>query len=378
MAATYLDISEWPKKVVAGFPHEFRLTARNAVGTVDAAFVGTVTWASSDAAATLPSPNPYTFAGPDAGTKLFVARMRTNGAQTLSASSGSLAKATARSIVAPRPPGLGIDDFGLLPYGDAAGSIGVGLASARAVSTREVDVTTSNLVQDNSPFLAGDALNPNTWMLQRLDTFAFLHVVEVVQVGTYTYRLLLLEELGPVAATHRVSSTSLLDVGGSPIVSPRSADFLGLLDANTLTVADRLANRRVRTRDFANPQLPGSAFLAGTLQIDPSGDYKLESGAALVRKLILRRLMSSPGDFFHLPNYGIGFRVKEPLPVSDLVKLKAAVEEQCAKEPEVEAAVASLSLSTSGVLNVAVSARLRKTGEQVDIAYTTGNASLVV
>jgi hypothetical protein len=378
MAATYLDIQEWPRNVVAGFQHQFRLTARNADGTVDPGFVGTVTWASSDAAATLPSPNPYTFAGADAGTKLFVARMRTNGARTLSASSGALAAATARCTVAARPPGLGLDDFGILPYGDAAGSIGVGLASARAVSTREVDVTTSNLVQDNSPFLVGDALNPNTWMLQRLDTFAFLHVVEAVQVGTYTYRLLLLEELGPAAATHRVSSTTLLDVGGSPIVSPRSADFLGLLDANTLTVADRLANSRVRTKDFANPQLPGSTFLAGTLQLDPSGDYKLESGPALVRKLILRRLMSSPGDFFHLPNYGIGFRVKEPLPVADLVKLKAAVEAQCAKEPEVEAASATLSLSTGGVLNVAVAARLRKTGEQVDIAYTTGNAGLVV
>lgn len=378
MAATYLDIEEWPREVVAGFPHQFRVTARNSNGSVDAGFVGAVTFASSDAAAVLPAPNPYTFVGGDAGTRLFRARMRTNGAQTLSASSGGLTTATARSTVAVRPPGLGLDDFGLLPYGDAAGAIGVFLASARAVSTREVDVTVSNLVQDNSPFLVGDALNPNTWMLQNLATFAFLNVVEVEQVGTYTYRLLLLEELGSADQTHRVSSLSLLDVGGAPIVSPRSADFLGLLDANTLTTADRLANRRVRTRDFANLQVPSQAYQAGTLQLDASGDYKLESGAPLVKKLILRRLMSTPGDFFHLPNYGIGLRVKEPLPIADLVKLKAAVENQCAKEPEVEAASARLTLTTDGELTVSVRARLRKTGDEVDIAYTTGAQQLVV
>lgn len=376
MAAAYLEITELPRNVIAGFQHQFRLTARQASGAVETGYTGTVAFSSSDAAATLPA--TYTFTGPDAGTRLFKLRLATNGSQKVAASDGTLATYQL-STVSFRPPGWGTDDFGLLPYGDAATSIGVSLSKAAVFSTREVDVTLSNLVQDNSPYLDGDALNPNTWTLQRLDTTAFLNVVSVVQVGTYTYRLTTLEEFGPVTVTHRVGSTTLKDVGGFLVVAPRNADFLGLLDEDKATVQRRLGAKQVSTQDIANPQVPRGEWFAGTLQIGANGDYVLDSGAALVRKLILRRLMTTPGDFFHLPSYGVGIRTKEPIPAANLGKLKTAVEQQCAQETEIENIAAYLSLSpANGILTIKVKATLKKTGEAIEIGFKSNSSGVVL
>jgi len=243
MAATYLDFSEFPLNVIAGVQFQFCVTARNADGTVDAGFAGTVTFTSTDTGATIPA--AYAFTGGDAGTKLFRARLISTGSRQVVATSGGLTKFTATTQVLTRPPGWGFDDEGILPYGDAAAGIGASIREARAVSTREVVVTVSNLVQDNSPFLEGDALNPSTWVVQRLDTAEFLHVVAVTQTGTYQYTLLCLEEFGPVGVTHRASSSKLKDLAGVLITSPRQADFLGILDEDKDSFSDRLAKQRV-------------------------------------------------------------------------------------------------------------------------------------
>jgi hypothetical protein len=370
--ATYLEIEGLPKTAIQGLQLRFRVTARNADGTVDTVFTGAVTWASSDGAATLPA--GYTFTGGDAGVKIFSIRLKTVGARTVTVASAGLTSSTARTTVRTRPPGWGFDDEGILPYGDAAAGIGAALGSAKAISTREVRVQVTNLVQDNSPFLAGDALNPNTWTIQRLDTAAFLNVVSVTQTGTYEYTLLTLEEFGPVAVTHRVSSSTLLDASGALLVSPRQQDYLGLLDAGKVSLEATLASQRRGARDLANPQAPGDGVSAGTLQIKADGDYALEAGRALLQKLILRRLMSSPGDFFHIPEYGVGLRVKEPIPASDLGRLKSSIEKQVLREPEISQASATVSLSSAGVLTVTVRARVRATGEEIQVGYQSGGA----
>jgi hypothetical protein len=373
--ATYLDITEFTKSTIAGVQLQFRLTARLATGAVDPAYVGTVTFTSNDPLAVLPA--PYTFVGADAGTKLFRARMKTNGARTVTANDGVTTKATARTQVLTRPPGWGFDDEGLLPFGDAASGIGAYVKSAHAISTREVEVEVSNLVQDNSPFLAGDALNPSTWVVQRLDNGVFLHVVSVTQSGTYKYTLLCLEEFGPVTVTHEASSSTLLDLSGNVINTPHFADFLGITDEDKNSIELLLAKRKVTSQDIANPQIPQDAFTAGTLQLDAAGDYRLESGPQLVKKLILRRLMSTPRDFFHLPDYGIGIRLKEPIPSSDLGRLKTSIEQQVLREPEVEAVNASIILAVNGVLTVTVRAKLRNTGENIEVGYIAGQQGVV-
>lgn len=264
-------------------------------------------------------------------------------------------------------PGWGFDPFGQASYG--ASALGtVSIRSALALSTREVEVEVSGLVRDNSPYLEGDALNPNTWMVQRLDTNAFLHVVSVTQSATYKYVLLTLEEFAPANINHRVSSTTLLDAAGASIVSPRSADFAGMLAATQLTEQTKLAARRLASQDIANSQQPLVSFFAGTLQIDASGDYKTVTAAELVKKLIYRRLVTTPGDFSHLPGYGVGIRLKEPLPTVELSKLKAQIEQQILLEPEVDAARVTLLLGTDGVLTIRIAAQLKKTGEDLSLS----------
>lgn len=370
MAATYLEITTWPLRVIAGFQHQFRVTARNSNGTVDTGYTGMVAFLSTDPAAVLPA--PYTFVGGDAGTKIFVARMKTNGQRSITATDGVITPSTTTSIVAVRPPGWGFDDEGLLPYGDAAGSIGASISGARAISTREVQVDVSNLVQDNSPFLAGDALNPNTWTVQRQDTLAFLHVVSVTQTGTYQYTLLTLEEFGSVSVTHTVSSNTLLDLVGNLITTPRSADFLGVTDEDKDSLQDILAKRQVAAVDIANPQFPQEVYFAGTLQLDAGGDYRLESGPQLTRKLMLRRMMSTPRDFFHLPDYGIGFRLKEPIPITDLGKMKTRTEQQLLREPELQTVLATIIQDSNGMLSVRVRAVERKTGQSIEVGFSPG------
>lgn len=385
MAATYFDITQLPKNCIAGFEHQFKVTARNVNGTTDTGFVGTVHFTSTDPAGHMPA--DYTFVGGDLGVRLFKVRFDTPSPVVFTVASPVITPTkfgNERTTVQLRPPGWGLDDFALLPYGDAASGIGSSIRKALAFSTHEVDVTVANPVQDNSSFLNGDALNPSTWNVQRLDSNVFLHVVAVSQVGTFTYRLLCLEAFGPVTVNHRASSSTLLDTAGNLINNPRSADFEGITEAAKNGFANQLAARKVSSRDYANSQVPGFAEFAATLQLDGGGDYRTVTGAELTRKLIFRRLISTPGDFFHLPAvgpnaYGVGLRVKEPLPTADLPKLKAKIEQQVLREPLVATAACTLSFDPShGVLTVLVKAVEKKSGQKVDVGFKVTPAGVVL
>ena len=368
MAATNLDIQSLPKSAIAGFPHQIIVTARDSGGAPFAGYTGTVTFTSDDPDAILPA--PYTFVGGDAGVHVFRVRFEDPGPHTLKVDDGSIVAFVGHTNVVLRPPGWGLDDEGILPYGDAVAGIGAHIVSAHVVSTRQVAVTVSNFVLDNSPFIAGDALNPATWTLQRLDSNEFLHVVSVEQTGTYTYTLLTLEEFGPVEVTHKVGSTTLLDEANHVLNSPQYATFLGITDVVKSSIDEQLAAQQVTVRDIANPQLGSDPFLSGTLQIGGDCDYLLESGASLIRKLILRLLMTTPGDFFHIPTYGLGVRVKEPIPPSDLGRLKTAIETQVQAFPEVSSANASITLDSNGILTVKVRAIDSATGLPVEVGYS--------
>jgi len=277
-----------------------------------------------------------------------------------------LSSATLADFEVLPPGGWGLQGYGVSAFGaSAAGS--VALRSALAISTREVDVETTGAVQDNSPYYVGDALNPATWQVQRLDTLEFLTIVGVTQVGTKRYRLACLEEFGSASVEHLALSTSLLDASGGLIISPREQSFLGLLDEDKATNEAKMAHRRAAQRDYANPQ---TGLVGGTLVLDAGGDYETVTGPELVRKLIFRRLLSQPRDFFHLPEYGLGLREKEPLRVTDVARFKTAVEAQVLEEPEVEAVAATITLASSGILSVLIRARLRKTGQEISVSYS--------
>ena len=252
-------------------------------------------------------------------------------------------------------------------YGAAALGLGTSILSARALSTRMVEVTLSGEPLHSSNFVPGDALNPATWTVQRNDTLAFLHPVSVTPFSPLVYGVLTLEEFADVSVLHSVSSNTLKDAAGYPLKPPTKASFYGLLDENEVSQAARLAKQRVTSRDLSNPQVPASmpSFMGGTLLIGSSGDYINVSGKALVHKLIVRRLITRPGDFFHLPKYGIGLRDKEPIPAGNLGKLRAEIERQIRLEPEVADVSVTLTLASNGVLTIQPRVKLRPTGEVV-------------
>jgi hypothetical protein len=263
-------------------------------------------------------------------------------------------------------------------YGASARGVGTSILHAVATSTRIVQVTLSGEPLHSSTFVGGDALNPSTWTVQRNDTMAFLHVVGVSPVTQLIYGLLTLEEFADVSVLHSVSSNKLCDVAGFILKPPTSASFYGLLDENEVSQAAHLAKQRVTSRDLNNSQTPSSmqALSGGTLTVNTNGDYDNVSGKALVQKLILRRLISRPGDFFHLPKYGIGLREKEPIPVGNMGKLRIEIERQIRLEPEVADVVVSLELASNGVLTVKPRVVLHPTGEVIAFSLPVGGAGL--
>ena len=254
----------------------------------------------------------------------------------------------------------GTGPWGLGTFGGLPGPLSV--VSALAITTRTVRVTLTSTPLAASATVPGDALNPATWTVTRLDTGFMFTVASVDQVDAITFDIFLVQALGPASTQHQVSSTTLKKPTGALISSPYSALFNGLVASQPTSVAI------VRQRDLANPPAPpGLNSIGGTLVMDASGDYKLVSGAALLKKLILRRLTTRPGEFAHLPNYGLGFAVKEPLRDSDLIALRGDVEAQVLLEPDVATANVLLSFNNAeGIVVCRIRATMRSTGETVD------------
>lgn len=257
----------------------------------------------------------------------------------------------------------GTGPWGLTSWGSAPSALS--FANALANSTNTILVTLSAEPKHTSGFDTGDALNPLTWQVVRLDTTpptAFTVLAAREFDPPFQFEILVLEPLGDVRVKHRVSSIDLQAPSGIIITAPSSFDFDGLVDVDLSTPAARTATRRHTTRDLANPPAPsvaGAESIGGTLKITASGEYELEEGTPLLRKLIMRRLTTQPGEFFHLPDYGIGLIVKEPIMARNMFDLKRSIEEQVKLEPEVADAEATLRLSRDGVLTVQLRVQTR-------------------
>lgn len=269
------------------------------------------------------------------------------------------------TITAPVPGAWGLDGWGTGSWG-ASGAFGVSRAFALTESSVVVELATPP--QARSGFLTGDVFNPGSWTVQRLDSNAMLQVVGVaVYEYPLQYEIRVLERFPGATVTLEVTAVGLLDALGSPISEPDSAQFKGVEWAQTFTADGQAATRGLATRDLANLATPSEDLIGGTLSV-VGGDYQLEEGAALVKKLILRRLITAPGDFFHLPDYGIGLRVKQALPVADMVKLQTRIRQQVLLEREVADCGVDLTLEDNHLL-VKIRARLKTTGQRVDVAY---------
>lgn len=202
----------------------------------------------------------------------------------------------------------------------------------------------------------GDALNPRMWRIYNPATAKGWTILTVKQISETVYELLTLESFPKHQQTLRVQVTTLISYLGSPLPTAY-ADFNGCYLNAANTQDAKTAAYGFYIQDLTNVPVPPLAIeiggelagniVGGTLQIDSGGDYTTQYGTSLLKKLILRRLIAKPGDFFHIPNYGLGLREKETLPQVELKKLAKAIEDAVRLEPEVADVKANLSYSAA-------------------------------
>ena len=260
--------------------------------------------------------------------------------------------------------------YGIVPYGKQAyGGIVADLSLVRAkpASTNVLRVTLTKEPQRQGAQYVGDVLNPRTWQITRDDTGVGFTVLSVSLFDDpLVWDIRILEAFASANIQHTVSAPSLLDNEGSPIDAPRSATFNGITASAKSSDNRQAASRRYAIRDFNNPQPATSIGSEGGVYVIANGDYQLHEGTDFVRKQIFRRLMTSKGGFTFLPNFGVGLRVKEPVPAGDLITLQKEITDQVKLEPEVEA-VRVVVTQAKNQLTVQVLARLKSTGQQISV-----------
>lgn len=241
------------------------------------------------------------------------------------------------------------------------------ILSAIARDTHRVRVTLSDAPQAISSTIAGDALNPTTWTVKRLDTGFSFTVAKVGEVSTTIFDIYVFEPLGPISVTHRVSSDTILspvetnmeldaelpiEFDPPPAPVSISMDFFGLAESPPVTPT------AAGTSDVLNAPTPTQDQTGGAYRV-VSGDYQLQSGADLYRKLVLRRLLTKPGAFYHLPDYGMGLDPKTPVPLGSISRLKVEIERQVALEPETLSVSASVNVTASGIATYLINCKIK-------------------
>lgn len=266
--------------------------------------------------------------------------------------------------------GFGAAAWGTSGFGGLPSTLGV--ASAFATSTHEISVTLTKPPRDLSPFAPGDVRNPAAWVVMVPATGAELEVTGITAAERPLRWVVRTAQPLPDSSTLVVvSAPGLVDPAGNALVDPPSASLLGVTELATST-PQRLVDTRLRAgADLANLPTPAIAgtSVGGTLVI-VGGDYALVSGPDLLRKLILRRLTAIPGDFFHLPNYGVGLAVKQPLPASGISRLQKKVEQQVLLEPDVKSVTVALTQAADSI-NVNVKVVVASTGQSVSVALNS-------
>jgi hypothetical protein len=152
--------------------------------------------------------------------------------------------------------------------------------------------------------------------------------------------------------------------GGGSLGFPYTANFPGVIG-----VQQTQPPRQPRGfTDFSND------IALGAWTIDSTGDLALEFGLASLRKRIYRRLITQPGAFAWLPNYGVGIKNKEIAAIATLNPFRQEILRQVRQEPEVSDAEVNLSLIPEGVLEVRIKVRVLS-GLNLDITEQFMQAS---
>jgi len=239
---------------------------------------------------------------------------------------------------------FGLGEWGLTEWGADARLL---VQGAVATTTHSVTVTLSRAPRAVSVLSPGDALNPSTWTVERVDGVRTFTPIGVLKITDRRFQIFLREPLSSRNYQHRVQSLTLRSAAtGVTISAPRYADFPGVLPTTAV-------NEPRGAWDFEQTNI-----LAGALNTNTAGTYSRIFTEDVLRKLIFRRLTTLPGAYYHMSpdEFGQGLKVKEGLRASSLPALKVNIEQEVLKEPGVLAATAKLELS-AGQLSIHVRAQ---------------------
>jgi hypothetical protein len=141
--ASSLAVAGFPSVTTAGAPGTFTVTARNADGSTDTAYTGTVHFTSSDPRAALPA--NYTFTPADAGRHTFSATLFSAGNQSITATDTMTAGLTGTDS------GIGVNPAGAsqLAFGQQPSTTTAGQAISPAVAV-DVEDPYGNVVSSDS------------------------------------------------------------------------------------------------------------------------------------------------------------------------------------------------------------------------------------
>lgn len=270
------------------------------------------------------------------------------------------------------PSGWGLGNWGTSPWGTGTGGLLESYGRIYATGDRRVRVVLTFEPAHTQVNAEGDALNPKTWIVRDPQTGRRFYVLAVEEVSPTEYDLTTLEMLENAQVTLQLKSDTLRYATGGPVLG-FSIDFAGQTATYNVSSQAQTTAAGYALRDVANPPTPNSP-VGGTLDVTSEGDYKSVTGAPLIKKLIMRRLMATPGDFFHLPDYGAGLSEKVPMAATDLRRLSKLIEDQVLLEPDVSAVKVSLSMiAATQTLVVQMQVRLQQSGESVAVGVAVGN-----
>lgn len=254
-------------------------------------------------------------------------------------------------------------------WGSGWGGGGSGLSSffvegAYATSSRTFNVVFSTRPQVQSPINLADASNVKNLILTNLTTGAvtpLFGAAATSDVLVVAYVMSAGFEFAPDG--YRVACSNIAGYLGETLVDPKIADF------SPLVATQVPVQLRRPLIDLLNPQTSGEQINGGLVH-GADGDYLKEGDVQLLKKLIIRRIITAVGEFYHLAgtNYGFGLSVKATVVPSDLVALRTALQLAVATEPGVSRVSVGLELAPSGVLTISVNALLQKTNQPITLS----------
>jgi hypothetical protein len=270
----------------------------------------------------------------------------------------------------------GLGPWGLGPWG--SGTTPPAYITGAVISTvRSMDVYFSAAMLAVSPLGEHDALNPARWSVQRYELGTtnveqeFI-VLEIIDLGGGSmFRVTILGVLGEYPFEHAIDAFDLYDALGNPALSTGSSPLV-FVAPGLAAAAQNAAARQDVVWDLRNDpfSLGDTGSIGGVFQTTSGADYDVQSGAELLRKLIIRRLTTMPGAFIMLrPGYGDGIALKVPLRAFDLPTLRARILQGVLSEPEVADAKVMLSMSADGILAISIQAKIRTTGAVVPVNF---------